>query len=264
MAVLHGVQALAVLGMGLALTRLKNFRIPMTTSFTEWPAGGIPKPAIQDRGTVPFVPLVSIFAWLSCLFHCLVLAFYPRYLADLRKGINRFRWVEYSLSSSFMIVYIAQLFGVYDVITLMLIFVCNYSMNAFGDAFEVANSYMRYGGLGKIGGKIDWSTFIYGCIAGIAPWAAIFAYVGGLSNLSNVPGFVWAALILYLIFFAAFPANMIGQYLASPAKLFGDREFPGSGYYRGEKGYQILSLVAKSLLLWLVVGGANQPNSYSS
>jgi len=36
------------------------------------------------------------------------------------------------------------------------------------------------------------------------------------------------------------------------------------GYYVGEKAYQTLSLVAKSLLLWLVVGGVNQPNSYSN
>lgn len=35
------------------------------------------------------------------------------------------------------------------------------------------------------------------------------------------------------------------------------------GYYFGEIGYQILSLVAKTLLLWLVFGGTNQPNSYS-
>ena len=35
------------------------------------------------------------------------------------------------------------------------------------------------------------------------------------------------------------------------------------GYMFGEKMYQILSLVAKSLLLWLVVGGTNQPNSFT-
>ena len=40
-----------------------------------------------------------------------------------------------------------------------------------------------------------------------------------------------------------------------------DKDYPGSGYLFGEKVYQVLSLVAKSLLLWLVVGGANQPSS---
>ena len=39
--------------------------------------------------------------------------------------------------------------------------------------------------------------------------------------------------------------------------------FAGSGYYFGEKTYQIQSLVSKTLLLWLVVGGSNQPNELS-
>jgi hypothetical protein len=37
--------------------------------------------------------------------------------------------------------------------------------------------------------------------------------------------------------------------------------FAGSGYLFGERAYQIQSLVSKSLLLWLVFGGTNQPNS---
>ena len=37
--------------------------------------------------------------------------------------------------------------------------------------------------------------------------------------------------------------------------------FEGGGYLYGEKLYQIQSLVSKSLLLWLVYGGSNQPNA---
>ena len=39
--------------------------------------------------------------------------------------------------------------------------------------------------------------------------------------------------------------------------------WPGSGYLFGERMYQVQSLVSKSLLLWLVVGGSNQPNSFT-
>ena len=31
----------------------------------------------------------------------------------------------------------------------------------------------------------------------------------------------------------------------------------------GERMYQVQSLVSKSLLLWLVVGGSNQPSAYT-
>jgi hypothetical protein len=36
------------------------------------------------------------------------------------------------------------------------------------------------------------------------------------------------------------------------------------GYYYGEKVYQILSLVAKSLLIWEIIGGTSQPQAISS
>ena len=47
--------------------------------------------------------------------------------------------------------------------------------------------------------------------------------------------------------------------------LFSDERwgFPGGGYMFGERMFQVQSLVSKSLLLWLVVGGANQPNAYT-
>jgi hypothetical protein len=31
-----------------------------------------------------------------------------------------------------------------------------------------------------------------------------------------------------------------------------------------QRAYQVQSLVSKSLLLWLVIGGVNQPNAYTS
>jgi len=37
--------------------------------------------------------------------------------------------------------------------------------------------------------------------------------------------------------------------------LYPDME--NGGYYHGEKVYQVLSLVAKSFLIWQVVGGVN-------
>ena len=36
------------------------------------------------------------------------------------------------------------------------------------------------------------------------------------------------------------------------------------GYYFGEKVYQVLSLVAKTLLIWFVVSGTAQPQDNSA
>ncbi|MFO0131441.1 MAG: hypothetical protein ACK52J_02605 [bacterium] len=52
---------------------------------------------------IPFACLVSLFAWMSSLAHFTVVFFQKKYIEDLRKGINYFRWYEYSFSSSLMI-----------------------------------------------------------------------------------------------------------------------------------------------------------------
>lgn len=42
-------------------------------------------------------------------------------MRDLQRGVNRFRWYEYAFSSSLMMGLIAMLFGMYDVISLVLV-----------------------------------------------------------------------------------------------------------------------------------------------
>ena len=99
MAILHGVQAVISLGAALSVDRLKNFKIPLITTFTSWERG-FPVAAIQQRGFEPFVAVTSGFAFLSSAAHIAVLVFFSVYLDDLRRGVNRFRWYEYAASSS--------------------------------------------------------------------------------------------------------------------------------------------------------------------
>ena len=166
-----------------------------------------------------------------------------KYNADLEKGINQFRWFEYAISSSIMIVLISTLFGIYDIASLVLIFIVNATMNLFGLVMEQMNS-------GKSKNDIIWGPFIWGSIAGIAPWIAILLYMFGNGNFDQVPWFVWAIVGTYFVAFNTFPVNMILQY-----KKVGKWE----NYIYGERIYIVLSLVAKSILAWLVLFGAMQP-----
>ncbi len=194
---------------------------------------------------LPFGVLVSVFLFLSALFHFLVaFPFNKTYNADLEKGINKFRWFEYALSSSVMIVLIATLFGIYDLASLVLIFIVNAVMNLFGLMMEQLNSRRNEGE------KVNWSPFVYGTIAGLAPWIAIVLYMAGNPNLDMVPWFVWAIVVTYFIAFNTFPVNMVLQY-----KKVGK----WANYLYGEKTYIVLSLVAKTILAWLVFFGAMQP-----
>jgi len=195
---------------------------------------------------LPFGILVALFLLLSAAAHAIISL--PKktnaiYNADLEKGMNRFRWYEYALSSSIMIVLISTLFGIYDIGSLILIFVVNASMNLFGLLMEQINS-------GKEKKDIKWGAFIFGSIAGLAPWVVIILYMIGNGNYDMVPWFVWAIIGTYFVAFNTFPINMILQY-----KGVGKWK----NYLYGERVYIILSLVAKTALAWLVLFGAMQP-----
>ena len=195
---------------------------------------------------LPFGVMVASFLFISAIAHALVSI--PKklneiYNADLAKGINKFHWFEYALSSSIMIVLIATLFGIYDIASLILIFIVNATMNLFGLVMEQLN-------VGRSKDNIEWGPFIWGSIAGVAPWIAILLYMFGTGNFGEVPWFVWAIVGTYFVAFNTFPINMILQY-----KKVGK----WADYLYGERVYIVLSLVAKSILAWLVLFGAMQP-----
>ena len=202
--------------------------------------------ASKELFQLSFGILVAVFLFLSALAHALISI--PQklndvYNKDLSIGINRFRWLEYALSSSVMIVLIATLFGIYDIASLILIFVLNASMNLFGLVMEQLN-------VKRQDGKVNWGPFVWGSIAGVTPWVVILLYMFGTGNLDMTPWFVWAIVGTYFVAFNTFPINMILQY-----KKVGKWK----DYVYGERVYIILSLVAKSILAWLVLFGAMQP-----
>ena len=61
-----------------------------------------------------FGQAVGAAAALCCRYNCTPREVYERHLDELRRGRNRFRWVEYSLSATLMIVLIALLTGITD------------------------------------------------------------------------------------------------------------------------------------------------------
>ena len=194
----------------------------------------------KDLFDVPYALLASSFLLLSALFHFIIVVNKDKYLGMVSKGYNTFRWIEYSVSSSIIIILTAMLFGVLDIATLFLIFVANATMNLLGLEIELTNQKKK---------KINWGPFIWGSIIGFAPWGVILIYLLGSSNLDLVPNFVWLIVASYFVLFNAFPINMYLQY-----KKIG----PWEDYVFGERGYIILSLVAKTILAWLVFFGALQ------
>jgi uncharacterized membrane protein len=245
---LHFIQGIAMLFLATSvIQKIAEFQPTITQLYLTFdPATQSLVSASKPLFELPFGIMVALFLLISAIAHALIS--FPKklnqvYSEDLKKGINKFRWFEYALSSSVMIVLISTLFGIYDIASLVLIFLINASMNLFGLVMEQLNS-------GKEKEKVLWGPFIWGSIAGIAPWIAIFLYMFGTGEFGSVPWFVWAIVGTYFVAFNTFPVNMILQY-----KKVGKWK----DYIFGERVYIILSLVAKSILAWLVLFGAMQP-----
>ncbi|MFO7882931.1 MAG: heliorhodopsin HeR, partial [Kosmotogaceae bacterium] len=233
-----------MLTFAITIDKISAFKTPIWSYFLEFDTERMRLVTSPEKlGEVPFGIFVSFFLFISAIAHFIIVM--PKandvYNSDLKKGINKFRWYEYSISSSLMIFLIAMLFGVYDVGALIAIFLLNASMNFFGLLMEEINQYTE---------KTKWSPFVFGCIAGIGPWIIIFMHALGNADPAEVPWFVYAILGSYFVFFNLFPINMILQY-----KKVGK----WANYLYGERGYIMLSLIAKTVLAWLVFFGVMQP-----
>jgi hypothetical protein len=185
--------------------------------------------------------MVAAFLFLSAFFHFFITSpkIFPRYTDGLSKHINVYRWVEYSLSSSIMIIVILQLNGVTQISTLIAVFGVNVSMILFGWLQE------KY----TTPGNGDLLPFWFGCIAGIVPWVVVIfnlLHPNGPAETS-VPGFVYGIVISLFIMFNCFAIVQWKQYKA---------QGKWANYLYGERTYILLSLVAKSLLAWQVFAGA--------
>lgn len=226
----HAVQAVAVLALA------TPFVLPVTAAFLEGPPG-TPAGAPTTLFDVSVAWGVALFLLLSAGFHWLVSApgVFDRYIAGLGEHHNYYRWAEYSLSSSVMIVLIAMLTGISDIAALIGIFAANAAMIFFGAVQE------RYE---KPGGSL-W-PFWMGCVVGIAPWLAVGVYLVSPGSAAEPPAFVYAIFVSLFIFFNIFAINMWLQYR---------RLGRWRSYIFGEATYFILSLVAKSALAWQVFAG---------
>ena len=230
LAVLHLGQAIAVLALS------TDFAITITRSLPTGPPGS-PPAAPERLLDLRIGVAIALFLGLASIDHLLTATIFRRvYEDDLRSGINRFRWVEYSLSATLMVILIALYTGIDGVSALIGIAGANVAMILFGWLQEAANPPGR--------ASVTMKPFWFGCVAGAAPWAAI-AY--NLVAAEEVPGFVVGIFVSLFICFNSFAVNQWLQYR-------------GVGrwqrYAFGEHVYLVLSLVAKSLLAWQIFAGS--------
>jgi hypothetical protein len=223
---LHLVQA------GVMLALSNDLAFPITAAFlTGDPVATQGVPSAEVVFDLPIGPTVAFFLLLAAIDHLAMAAPGVRgwYEANLRRGRNVARWLEYSLSASVMLILIAALAGIWDLAALIGLFAANSAMILFGWLQEVDH---------EPGGSMR--PFWFGTIIGLVPWLAIGYY---LLAGNDPPGFVYGIFVSLFVLFMSFGLNQWLQY----RQVGRWRD-----YLYGERAYIVLSLVAKSLLAWQI------------
>jgi len=226
---------LSVLHLGqaaLMLVLTNGFAIAVISSFPDGPPGteGLKTATVFDLRIGWAVALFLGLAGLDHLLTATVLR--DVYERDLRRGINRFRWIEYSISATIMVIVISLYWGITTINALIVIAGANVAMILFGWLQERMNPPERT--------STTMLPFWFGALVGIAPWLAMTI---NLFFSSDAPGALYAILIVQGLFFFCFGLNQWLQYRGVGR---------WANYAFGEKTYLVLSLGAKSLLAWQI------------
>ncbi len=228
--VLHAAQAVAVLLLA------SSFAITVTSSYPAGPPG-TEVPAAAPLFDVRVGVAIAVFLTLAALDHLITATVgRARYEAGLRNGRNIFRWVEYSVSATIMVLLICFYAGITGISAVIAVAGANIAMILFGWLQEVANPPGRT--------TTTMLPFWFGCVAGATPWVVLIVnFVGA----AQIPGFVYGIFGSLFIFFSSFAVNQWLQY-----RQVGR----WASYAHGEKVYLVLSLLAKSALAWQIFAGS--------
>lgn len=186
--------------------------------------------------------------WTIFAFHFLSFAFQlavylPPYKYQERveepeiNGNHYLRFVEYSISAGIMLICIALLCGVRDFILLLSIFLFTAVTQVLGGICE----YMKAGVLRTMTHLTAWVSIF--AAYGIIIWYYLTAIV--MNNVSP-PDFVHAIVITQMLLFMSFGFVQLLQFYGKSWR------FVGAIGRQPEISYTILSLVAKTLLGWLI------------
>jgi len=220
----------------------RDFDLPVSGFNISGPPGtALENGVLNEFFGIPLAIGIASFSLLSALFHFIIsIVAFGAYKSELRNGRNRFRWVEYALSSTLMIVLIAATTGITDLAALIALAFANVSMILFGWIMEMVND------TSDPDAKIWFTPFWMGSIAGIGPWLAIvIPLVFNISQegAQGPPGFVYGIIVSIFVFFNTFAINQWLQY-----KRIGK----WADYLHGERVYIYLSFIAKSVLAWQI------------
>lgn len=187
--------------------------------------------------------LLPAFPLLSALNHAVASFGGGLYGAVLTQQYNPYRWAEYSVSAGVMLWIICTLSGITDIRTLTSVAMLNATLQYVGYLIERGKQHNP----SVVPGLLATAFAIH-----VAIWTQIFIsfYTAVGSAGVEVPPAVYSIVVVMFALFTSFGVwSALWASSSSAIKSFGALE----------SGYVVLSLVSKTLLIWMVYFGVNRP-----
>ena len=254
------------------LARGEDWSIPVVTSFADWRRRDPTIEGCRDENCFVTPAHRRLGDWrislqgLVVAFHALSFAWQfavlvdecggrggirARYLSELRKGRNGFRWFEYALSAPLMTIILAVVFGIVDFYVLLALAVCTSGLQFFGYVQEIFLSLRN-----RIN---DWFVVRSPILAGFFFWVAYWTVIGTAFHQSitasqatpnsDMTLVIWMTFIVMTVMYVSF-AGVLAYDVSRRANGI------KMNYANVEGVYCILSLFSKwalgALLAWTV------------
>ncbi len=237
------LMALLYAGQAVALFLLANkYYYPITTNYltsdvlSNESGDKFAISATRNVLDINIVYLLTALLALSAIFH-VVTAFLSRrkYESQLERGFNKFRWLQYAITNSLLLLIVAMVAGVSDVSTMLLI-AGSVIVSTFASLLIELNNRQSF--RSRIPGFIR-------VIATLLPWLVVAEYIKGtlMYGDGGVEQYV------YYIIGSVFVLNIVALV---NAKLISDKKGKWSDYLYGEETYILISFVAASAITWQI------------
>lgn len=256
-----GITALAISKLGLRVPLYASDLDIVTMDGDEdaWAFG----PELPKRvGWLHLSWAVASFSWLSAIFHCGNAFIWRKYYVKaLEQAYSPFRWIEYSVSASVMILILSYVSGTVFRDTIILLFALTFVTMTFGHLHEVICRPKNHDEWAE--SNVFWrlQAHLFGYIPQVFTWAIVIANfisaakastVDSLGEERKMPAFVYGIVFGELVIFWSFGVVQLVVSLRPP-----------SNYYQGEIAYMWLSLIAKGLLALLCLTNVIMAGGYA-
>lgn len=242
-------------------------------SYMKWPeeAGKSFEFVRVKATTLSLMGLVASFFFLSFAFQFFPAAYTPLWQNTLErlttKGIQPYRWVEYSASASCLLLVAAALGGIDDLHFLLLIFGSTWAVMMLGWIQENTAYYIRAAtrksAPHKAIGLVEFvAPHLVGWVPYIMVWFALFHKFQLASHGAHLPAWLNLVYVFNIVVFSCFGVNQAWQM----ARLYGRPEAAELKHIalQHEFVYVFLSLAAKSVTAYFLLSGMLASSKYGT